>query len=191
MKLERILPFARTLLQKAVKEGDIAVDATIGNGHDTVLLAELVGETGHVYGFDIQHQALENTKQKLIEQKLENRVTLFQKSHSQLHELLPSSVSKQVTGAIFNLGYLPGGDKSIVTKADSTIEAIEQLLEVMAPEGIIVLVIYHGHPEGALERNHLLQYVTGLDQQKVHVLQYKFMNQQNNPPFIIAIEKRA
>ncbi|MDQ0245963.1 16S rRNA C1402 N4-methylase RsmH [Bacillus fengqiuensis] len=191
MKLERILPFARTLLQKAVNEGDIAVDATIGNGHDTVLLAELVGETGHVYGFDIQPQALENTKQKLEEQQLDDRVTLFHKSHSHLREVLPPIASQRVTGAIFNLGYLPGGDKNIVTKADSTIEAIDQLLDVMAPEGIIVLVIYHGHPEGALERDHLLQYVTGLDQQKVHVLQYRFMNQQNNPPFIIAIEKRA
>ncbi len=191
MKLERILPFARTLLQKAVNEGDIAVDATIGNGHDTVLLAELVGETGHVYGFDIQPQALENTKQKLEEQQLDDRVTLFHKSHSHLREVLPPIASQRVTGAIFNLGYLPGGDKNIVTKADSTIEAIDQLLDVMAPEGIIVLVIYHGHPEGALERDHLLQYVTGLDQQRVHVLQYRFMNQQNNPPFIIAIEKRA
>ncbi|WP_078414092.1 class I SAM-dependent methyltransferase [Priestia abyssalis] len=191
MKLERILPFARTLLQKAVNEGDIAVDATIGNGHDTVLLAELVGETGHVYGFDIQQQALENTRQKLKEKQLDDRVTLFHKSHSHLREVLPPTPSQQVTAAIFNLGYLPGGDKNIVTKADSTIEAINQMINVMAPEGIIVLVIYHGHPEGALERDQLLQYVTGLDQQKVHVLQYKFMNQQNNPPFIIAIEKRA
>lgn len=191
MKLERILPFARTLLQKAVNKGDIAVDATIGNGHDMVLLAELVGETGHVYGFDIQQQALQNTQQKLKEKQLDDRVTLFHKSHSHLREVLPPSTSQQVTGAIFNLGYLPGGDKNIVTKAESTIEAIDQLLDVMAPEGIIVLVIYHGHPEGALERDQLLQYVTELDQQKVHVLQYKFMNQQNNPPFIIAIEKRA
>lgn len=190
MKLERILPFSRTLLQKAVNKGDIAVDATIGNGHDTVWLAELVGETGHVYGFDIQQQALESTKQKLREQQLDDRVTLFHKSHSHLHEVLPPLAPRQVTGAIFNLGYLPGGDKNVVTKAESTIKAIDQLLEVMAPEGIIVLVIYHGHPEGAVERDHLLQYVTELDQQKVHVLQYKFMNQQNNPPFIIAIEKR-
>lgn len=191
MKLERILPFARTLLQKAVNEGDIAVDATIGNGNDTALLAELVGETGHVYGFDIQQQALQNTQQKLKEKQLHDRVTLFHKSHSHLREVLSPTASQQVTAAIFNLGYLPGGDKNIVTKAASTIEAIDQLLDLMAPEGIIVLVIYHGHPEGALERDQLMQYVTGLDQQKVHVLQYKFMNQQNNPPFIIAIEKRA
>lgn len=189
MKLERILPFARTLLKRAVKEGDIAVDATMGNGHDTVLLAKLVGEKGHVYAFDIQSQALMKTKEQLQQQQLEHRVTLFHKSHSALNEMLPAA-TPPLTGAIFNLGYLPGGDKSIVTTAESTISAIEQLLERMEPEGIIVLVIYHGHPEGALERDALLEYVTGLDQQKAHVLQYQFMNQQNNPPFIIAIEKR-
>ncbi|MFC3883297.1 class I SAM-dependent methyltransferase [Bacillus songklensis] len=190
MKLERILPFARTLLQKAVKEGDVAVDATVGNGHDTVFLAKLVGETGHVYGFDIQQQAVENTKQKVTEHEMENRVTLFQKSHAEIKEALPPSAFKRVTGAVFNLGYLPGGDKAIVTRPASTIKAIEQLLEVMAPEGIIVLVIYHGHPEGALERDELMQYVTTIDQQKAHVLQYQFINQKNNPPFIVAIEKR-
>jgi predicted methyltransferase len=190
MKLERILPFARTLLQKAVKEGDVAVDATVGNGHDTIFLAQLVGETGHVYGFDIQQQALENTTNKIKEHQLENRITLFHKSHGELLEALPSTVSQRITGAIFNLGYLPGGDKTIVTKPASTIQAIEQLLELMAPEGIIVLVIYHGHPEGALERDELLKYVTTMNQQKVHVLQYQFINQQNNPPFIVAIEKR-
>jgi predicted methyltransferase len=189
MKLDRILPFARKLLKTAVKEGDIAVDATMGNGHDTVLLAELVGEEGHVYAFDIQSQALTTTQEQLQKHQLESRVTLFHQSHSELNQVIPVS-SRKLTGAIFNLGYLPGGDKSIVTTSPSTISAVEQLLELMEPEGIIVLVIYHGHPEGALERDTLLEYVTGLDQQKAHVLQYKFMNQQNNPPFIIAIEKR-
>ncbi|MGE7219398.1 class I SAM-dependent methyltransferase [Priestia koreensis] len=190
MKLERILPFARTLLQKTVQEGDIAVDATMGNGHDTVFLADLVGEKGHVYAFDVQETALQSTYKKIEEKQFEDRVTLLQKSHDQVQESLPKDDSRKITGAIFNLGYLPGGDKQIVTKPHSTIDAIQQLLALLEPEGIIVLVIYHGHPEGAIERDEVLSFVHTLDQQDVHVLQYQFLNQQNNPPFIIAIEKR-
>ncbi|MCP8967519.1 class I SAM-dependent methyltransferase [Ectobacillus ponti] len=190
MKLERILPFARTLLQTAVTPGSYAVDATMGNGHDTAFLAELVGADGLVFAFDIQQQALESTSARLQERGLAGQAALFLESHDRLLELLPADAKGRVTGAVFNLGYLPGGDKAVVTKPNSTISAIRQLLEVMAPEGIIVLVIYHGHPEGQLERDEVIRFAEGLDQQAAHVLRYQFINQQNNPPFIIAIEKR-
>jgi predicted methyltransferase len=190
MKLTQILPFARKLLETAVSPGDIVVDATLGNGHDTLFLAHLVGADGHVFGFDIQKDAIMSTANRLEEQKLLERVTLFQKGHEHIERSIPSSDHGKVTGAIFNLGYLPGGDKSIVTKPNTTISAIEQLLSIMAIEGVIVLVIYHGHPEGAVERDQLLQYVRKIDQQKAHVIQYGFINQNNHPPFIIAIEKR-
>ena len=188
MKLDRILPFARILLEKAIKPGDIAIDCTMGNGHDTVFLANLTGPDGHVYSFDIQQSALLKTKEKLIANQLEERVTLVLAGHERLREFVPSN--KPITGAIFNLGYLPGGDKEIITTAPTTIQAIEQLLDIMEPEGIIVLVIYHGHPGGDLERDALIKFVTDLPQDTAHVLEYRFMNQQNNPPFIIAIEKR-
>lgn len=190
MKLEKVLPFAKTLLEKAITPGTIVVDATLGNGHDTVWLANLVGEHGHVYGFDIQEAAIQNSKQRLEEHHFINRVTLFQKSHSHIGECIPLAHHGKVTAAIFNLGYMPGGDKSIVTKPDSTISAIKQLLSMMTPEGIIVIVIYHGHPGGADERDQLLQFVEGIDQHQADVLQYRFINQINEPPFLIAIEKR-
>lgn len=191
MKLERILPFARTLLQRATTEGDIAVDATIGNGHDTLFLANVVGETGHVYGFDIQQQALNSTTARLQEHHVDKRVTLLLESHANVKKIIPSEHHGKVTSAIFNLGYLPGGDKNIVTTPSSTIEAIEGLIDIMAVEGIIVLVVYHGHEEGALERDALLSYLEKLDQQRVHVLRYQFINQINNGPFIVALEKRT
>lgn len=190
MKLERVLPFARTLLQTAVKEGDYAVDATLGNGHDTCFLAEIVGDNGKVFGFDIQQEAIESSTNRVKEKGLEKRAVLIHDSHDTLLSVLPEEAKGNVTGAIFNLGYLPGGNKEIVTKPNSTIAAIEQLLQVMAPEGIIVLVIYHGHPEGQIERDAVLQFVEKLDQKEAHVLRYGFINQQNNPPFIVAIEKR-
>ncbi|WP_042459856.1 class I SAM-dependent methyltransferase [Neobacillus dielmonensis] len=190
MKLDRILTYAKVLLTKAVSPGDIVVDATLGNGHDTVFLAELVGENGKVYGFDVQEQAIRTASERLTQHGLLDRVLLFNQGHETLLKVIPTEFHGKVTGAIFNLGYLPGSDKTIVTKGDTTIAAIEQLLQIMAPEGIIILVIYHGHPGGAEERNELLSYCQRLDQQTAHVLQYQFINQQHNPPFIVAIEKK-
>jgi 16S rRNA C1402 N4-methylase RsmH len=189
MKLERILPFARTLLQSCISPGDITVDATMGNGHDTLFLAELVGKSGKVFSFDIQEEALLTTEKKLVEQELQHVVTLSLCGHEHVKSVIPSEYFGKITGAIFNLGYLPGGDKSVVTTAPTTICAIEQLLDILAPEGIIILVIYHGHPEGAVERDELLTYVKNINQKEAHVLQYRFMNGINHPPFIIAIEK--
>ncbi len=191
MKLDKVLPFARRLLKIAVGDGDIAVDATIGNGHDTAFLAELVGQKGKVYGFDIQVEAIESTKSRLQDNGLTDNAVLFHTGHEHILASIPTDHFGKISGAIFNLGYLPGGDKSIVTRSATTISALNQLLEIMAPEGIIILVVYHGHQDGDHERDALLQYVKELDQKKAHVLQYQFINQINFPPFIIAIEKIA
>jgi predicted methyltransferase len=190
MKLERILPFAKNLLKKAIYSGAVVVDATLGNGHDTLFLADLVGENGRVYGFDVQEDAIRTSMERLTQHGMADRVTIFHSGHEDLYKLIPVDHHGKVTSAIFNLGYLPGSDKSIVTKPETTISAVEQLLEIMVPEGIIILVIYHGHDEGAIERDALLTYCQEIDQKKAHVLQYRFINQQNNPPFIVAIEKR-
>jgi tRNA A58 N-methylase Trm61 len=190
VKLDRILPFAKSLLEKAVNSGDVVVDATLGNGHDTLFIANLVGESGRVYGFDVQEEAIHTSLEKLNKQGIADRVTIFHAGHEQLYNLIPVGHRGKIKAAIFNLGYLPGSDKSIVTRPDTTISAIEQLLEIMTPEGLIILVIYHGHAEGAIERDALLTYCQEIDQKKAHVLQYRFINQLNNPPFIVAIERR-
>lgn len=190
MKLDGVLPFARILLEKAITEGGAAVDATMGNGHDTLFLAELTGKNGMVFAFDIQSGALDATRKRLEENGAAGSAVLFHAGHEQAAELIPAEYHGKLQGAIFNLGYLPGSDKSIVTKPGTTISAVEQLLSMMAPGGIIVLVIYHGHEGGAEERDSLLAFVRGIDQQEAHVLQYGYINQKNNPPFIIAIEKR-
>jgi len=190
MSLERILPFSKTLLRSVLQAGDIAIDATVGNGHDTVFLAEQVGDAGKVFGFDIQKEAIENTKKRLNEKKLLDRVQLFQTSHANMLEMIPEDVYGKVKAAVFNLGYLPGGDKSIATKAPSTIAAIEQLLQILTVGGLIVIVVYHGHEEGKRERDALLAYAMKIEQTKADVLRYEFINQKNHPPFIIAIEKK-
>lgn len=184
--LERVLPYAKTLLSQVIKEGDIAVDATAGNGHDTLFLAQLVGESGCVYAFDIQEDAIEATNNRLKEHGLDGRARVILDGHEQLSKY----VEGEIAGAIFNLGYLPGGNHEIITKGETTISALEQLIAKLKVGGIIVLVIYHGHEGGKEERDAVIDFVSKLPQKYIHALRYEFINQQNHPPFIIALEKK-
>ncbi|WP_431027600.1 class I SAM-dependent methyltransferase [Lysinibacillus sp. LZ02] len=185
MKLERVLQYAQTLLKSAIQEGDIAVDATAGNGHDTLFLAQLVGDDGFVYAFDVQKQAVDATLHRLLDHALEHRALVLNDGH----ENVAKHVTKPVAGAIFNLGYLPGSDHNIITRPNTTIQALESLLTLLKVGGIIVLVIYHGHEGGKEERDEVIRFVSNLPQKSIHVLRYEFLNQKNNPPFIIALEK--
>ncbi|WP_080875073.1 class I SAM-dependent methyltransferase [Oceanobacillus timonensis] len=184
--LLNVLTCAHSLLKESLQEGDIAIDATCGNGHDTLFLSQAVGNSGKVYGFDIQAQAIQKTNEKLQENDCHN-VSLIQDSHEKI-----STYMKEVIlgGAIFNLGYLPQSDKSIITKAPSTITAIQAILEKLKPNGRLILVIYYGHPGGEEEKEAILAYTSQLDQKEYQVLRYQFINQQNQAPFLIAIEKK-
>lgn len=184
--LKGILSFAHHLLKETIKPGDLTVDATCGNGHDTLLLSQLTGDEGKVLSFDIQKQAINNTAELLVKHERTN-VTLIHDSHEKISSYL--NEHDEISGAIFNLGYLPGSDKSIVTKGSSTISALLNIFEYLKTNGLVVLVVYHGHPGGKDEKDSLLSFVAGLDQRKYSVLQYKFINQKNSPPFIIAIQK--
>lgn len=185
MKLERVIQYAQTLLEMSITEGDIAVDATAGNGHDTLFLANLVGENGYVYAFDVQKEAVDATLHRLLDNALEHRAIVLRDGH----ENVAKYVTKPVAGAIFNLGYLPGSNHDIVTMPNTTIQALESLLKLLKVGGIIVLVVYHGHEGGKEERDEVISYVSGLPQKFIHVLRYEFINQKNDPPFIIALEK--
>lgn len=185
MKLERVLQYAQTLLKSAISNGDIAVDATAGNGHDTLFLAELVGDDGFVYAFDVQKQAVDATLHRLLDNALEHRAVVLKDGH----ENVAKYVDKPVSGAIFNLGYLPGSDHEVITRPNTTIQALESLLKLLKVGGIIVLVIYHGHEGGKKERDEVIRFVSDLPQKYIHVLRYEFLNQKNDPPFVIALEK--
>jgi predicted methyltransferase len=183
MKLERVLPYVKTLLKSTITPGDHVVDATAGNGHDTLFLTQLVGVTGHVYAFDVQKTAIEATLLRLGESR--ENVTIIHAGH----ETISSFVTNEISAAVFNLGYLPGADHSIITRSKTTIQAIESCLSLLKVGGLVVLVVYHGHEGGTDERDDLLDYVQNLPQSYVQVLKYEFINQQNYPPFVLAIEK--
>lgn len=187
MIIKGIINYSHHLLEKSVEKGEVVIDATSGNGNDTLFLSNLVGEDGHVLSFDIQKQAIEATEQ-LLKNHNRNNVTLIHDNHSLISKYVEDDVT--IGGAIFNLGYLPRGDKTIVTKGETTITAFNSILGYLKKGGIVVLVVYHGHDEGKEEKEAIVKHVIQLNQKKYNVLRYGFINQKNNPPFIIAIQKK-
>lgn len=181
------LEFSHKLLKETVREGDVVIDATVGNGNETVLLATLVGRYGKVIGFDVQKQAIENTKQKLLLTGLSQQVTLYHQGHETIPDVLEKE--EQIGGIIFNLGYLPGSDKSI-TRKETTIQAVADLLPRLRIGSYLLLVVNSGHDGGMEEKDALLEYVKTVDQSLFKVLHYGFINQVNTPPFLIAIERK-
>ena len=124
----RIVSWAKWFVKRGVSPGDFCVDATVGNGNDTLFLAECVGVQGKVYGFDIQPTAIENTKQKLTAAGMLERAALIQDSHTYMGNYLAPGTVKAV---MFNLGYLPGGDPHLITEPESTVQALEAALHLL------------------------------------------------------------
>jgi tRNA G37 N-methylase Trm5 len=171
--------------ERIVKEGDTVVDATAGNGNDTVFLAKLIGGTGKVYAFDIQEKALEKTREKLENQGFIQRVELIKDGH----ENMSKYISDKVSLVMFNLGYLPGGDHNICTMFQTTKRAIEEAMGLLKKNGIIVMVVYYGGDSGFEEKDALMEYITTIDSKMYSVLRSEFVNQPNCPPFLVLIEK--
>lgn len=142
---------AHELIQQVLVQGDIAVDATVGNGHDTLFLAQTVGEKGKVYGFDIQQDALDSTYHRLQKHHVENRVSLFHAGHEIMPVLLPDHIKGEIKAAMFNLGYLPGGDKTRTTRISTTISALDAVLSMLKSGGRITILAYTEHPGGSEE----------------------------------------
>lgn len=178
--MKKPLELAHDFLAEIISKEDIVVDATMGNGHDTLFLAKLAKQ---VYAFDIQEQALEKTSQRLQEAGLTNVKLLLQG-----HETVDQFVT-EVKAAIFNLGYLPSADKNIITKPQTTIEALEKLCHMLIKGGRIAVMIYYGHEGGDIERDAVMDFVSQLPQQEYTATIYRTLNQINNPPFLVMIEK--
>ena len=178
--MKRPLEMAHDFLAQVITPEDIVVDATMGNGYDTLFLAKLAKQ---VYAFDIQEQALEKTSQRIQEAGLTN-VNLILQGHETVDEYVT-----EVKAAIFNLGYLPSADKSIITQPQTTLEALEKLCQMLIKGGRIAIMIYYGHEGGDIERDAVLEFVSQLPQQEYTATIYRTLNQINNPPFLVMIEK--
>ena len=184
--LTKITEVNKLFMEDVINEGDVVIDATMGNGYDTKYLAEKVGESGFVYSFDIQEEALKSTKKRLEKADLLNRVQLILDGH----ENIENYVKDEVSCVLFNLGYLPRADHNIITKPETTLKALKSSLKILKPHGVVSLAIYTGHEGGMEERNSVYEYIKNLDQNEFNVLESKFINQINNPPQLILIEKK-
>ncbi|MBF0778103.1 tRNA (mnm(5)s(2)U34)-methyltransferase [Streptococcus cuniculi] len=176
----RPLEMAHQFLAEVVTKEDVVVDATMGNGHDTLFLAQRAKK---VVAFDIQEQALEKTRQRLQEAGLAN-VELLLVGHEQLDRYVTD-----VKAGIFNLGYLPSADKSVITQPKTTLLALEKLCRQLVLGGRIAMMIYYGHEGGEIERDAVLDFVSRLSQREFTATIYRTLNQVNRPPFLVMLEK--
>lgn len=191
MVVHSVLDYAHVLAARALDPGGMAIDATVGNGHDTVFLAEEVGRQGTVVGFDVQAKALERTEQRIEEQSLEAEIHLLRAGHEDMGAHVPERARGEVSAVMFNLGYLPGGDHSLTTQPETTRTALEAAIAYLKPGGVITVVQYTGHEGGAKEAKAVSEWASGLSQDMFQVLAYQFLNHRNDPPRLLAIEKRS
>lgn len=169
----------RRIVREHVREGGACIDATMGNGNDTLYLCELVGPTGHVLAFDIQEAAAARTKERLEENLPYCNYELILDSHSHMDRY---AAPDSIDCIVFNLGYLPSGDHRIATKRETTIAALEQSLVLLKEGGLLGICIYSGGDSGFEEKDAVLAYLRQLDAKKYLVLVTEYYNRPNNPP---------
>lgn len=190
MAVPKILDFAHILARRAVEEGGFAIDATVGNGHDTLFLAEQVGAEGRVLGFDVQSDALEEAHRRLESENAAAPVRLLRAGHETMNEHLDENHGGRVDVVMFNLGYLPGSNHEITTQPGSTRTALGHAVELIRPGGVITIVAYTGHEGGREEAETVARYVSDLNAQRFRSLSYHFVNQPNDPPELYVVQKR-
>ena len=172
-------------IMEHLKEGDIAIDFTMGNGNDTLFLSRAVGKEGRVFAFDIQEQALLSTEAHLKANGAPENYTLICASHHRVKEF----VNEPIKAGMFNLGYLPrGGNKAVTTMRETTLPAVKAALELLAPDGVLIVAIYPGHEEGALEGDMLREYFKTLSKYRICASEFRILNSPTSPYFFL-IEK--
>jgi SAM-dependent methyltransferase len=178
-----------------LRGGDVVVDATAGNGHDTLVLAERVLPGGRVFSFDLQADAVEQTRRAVVAHvpgyAMPDEVTLFHAGHERMAELLPVEFRGRLRAVMFNLGYLPGGDKTIITKEPTSLAAIRMALDWLAEDGVLTVVIYPGHEGGRQEAGSVESLLGALPSMEFEAQRLGYLNFRPTTPFCIAVRRRA
>ncbi|WP_312423013.1 tRNA (mnm(5)s(2)U34)-methyltransferase [Anaerospora hongkongensis] len=162
------------------------VDATAGNGRDTLFLAQHSREDARIWAFDIQEQAINNTRRLLLDNRCLTKVECILDSHCAIDQY----VKEKVDIVTFNLGYLPGADHAVTTRGQTTIEAINKSIQLLNKNGIITIVAYPGHAPGKEENDQVFKHVSSLPQSEFHVGCWQMLNQVNEPPVLYVVEKK-
>jgi hypothetical protein len=188
---------AHNLIREILRPGDIAVDATVGNGHDTLFLVEQVGPSGKVFGFDIQLDAIASTRAKVDSYRTGEIVrgdapvqainlTLIHANHADMRDKIPAHYHGGIGAIMFNLGYLPGGNKGIITLTNSTLSALNSASRLVSSNGIITVLAYPGHQGGDLETEEIKNWCEQLDkvQYKTRII-YSSENNESSPKLFV------
>lgn len=174
---------AQDWIARIVHPGDVVIDATAGNGHDSLFLARLIGSEGKLHAFDIQQKAIDSTRALLSSNGYSGEnIMLHCASHSRMAELVDFGVK----AVMFNLGYLPGGDRSVISRAEETLPAIEQALSLTVAGGIVSVVCYPGHEGGDAEASDVTNFLRSLDAGKWRVAELSHGNAPSPAPFLLA-----
>lgn len=183
--LKNAVMMSHEMLNEVVEEGDVVVDATCGKGYDTVFLSKLVGNRGKVYSFDIQEIAIDIAKKNVADNACCDNIKFIIDGH----ENVDVYVDEEPRAVIFNLGYLPTGDHSIATRGNTTVVAVEKALKLVCKNGVVIVVVYSGGDTGFEEKNLVLGFTSKLNSREYNVMRVDFINQVNNPPLLLCIEK--
>ncbi len=187
MNLYQITSWSQALFRLQVPEEGLYIDATMGNGHDTLFLCHMAKEKGKVLAFDIQEQALTATDRLLREHQMRDRATLYLESHVHMDRY---AQEESADGIFFNFGYLPGGDHALATRPDTSVEAIEIGLKLLKKGGVMALCIYSGGDTGYEEKEKILEYLKSLDEKRYLVILSSFYNRKKDPPLPVFVVKK-
>jgi len=192
---------AHNLIKDVLHLGDNAIDATVGNGHDTLFLVEQVGPSGRVFGFDIQQAAIDSTWLKVEscyrtgEKAHDNKpirpecLALIRASHADMAENIPVQYHGKISSVMFNLGYLPGGDKSIITQIESTVMALNIASQLLSSKGILTILAYPGHQGGDLETDQIKRWCKKLDEEQFKTSIIYSSENKDSAPMLFVIRK--
>jgi predicted methyltransferase len=182
--------WAQLLMADRLKKGDAAIDATAGNGHDTLFLSRLVGDSGYIWAFDLQEAAVAETKRRLSEAGI-SMVHVIHAGHETMRDHLPAGWHGKINAIMFNLGYLPGSDKTVITQTTTTLQALAVALEMLAPSGLLTVAVYPGHEGGSDEQRAITEWASALSSRAFEVQIFRPINRQANPPECWVVWKRG
>jgi len=181
----RLTEQAQAWLQPHIRPGDIVVDATLGNGWDALFLARCVGGQGMLYGFDTQAQAINNSKQRL--ENTGCKKALFQIGHEHMATHIPERHHGKIRAIMFNLGWLPHGNKQHITQASTTLPALRQAITLLSPTGRLSIMAYPGHSGGDDEAKQVLQWTKRLSH--THSCDIITLQHRHAAPILVRIER--
>lgn len=181
--------WAHLLMEDRLQPGDAVIDATCGNGHDTLFLSRLVGREGHVWAFDVQEAAVLETQRRLQEAGIAN-ADVIHAGHETMRDKLPAEWHGRLQGIMFNLGYLPGSDKSIITLTETTLKAVSDAADLLAPGGLLTIAVYPGHDGGTQEQRAIEAWAAALPPRQFEAQLLRPINRSASPPECWAVWKQ-